>query len=92
MRIVDILAPYAYLLTIIPLWIACLCLSIGSLFVVRRLRELRLTLANLQAIHERQFHEDLVRKRSSSGVDTNSSEDGDGYVSPIPKKRPLSVV
>jgi hypothetical protein len=92
MRIVEILAPYAYLLAIIPLWIACLCLSIGSLFVVRRLRELKVALANLQAVHERQFHEELLKRRSTNGAQPLSSAEEEGNISPIPRKRPLSVV
>jgi hypothetical protein len=92
MRIVEILAPYAYLVAIIPLWAACVCLSIGSLFIVRRLRELKVAIANLQAANERQFHGELLRKRSTNGAEPSSSEDGEGYVSSNPKKRPFSVV
>jgi hypothetical protein len=60
---ISLMGPYSFLVAVIPLWIACVCLCVCSFLIVRHLHRLSRSLASIRSNNERQFLEEL-RKRS----------------------------
>jgi hypothetical protein len=57
---------YSYLLAVIPLWIACVCLCVSTFLIVRRLDKLSRSVASMRSGNERQFLGELRKQNQDN--------------------------